>query len=253
MKVFVHGNPETSAIWQPLFTELEQAGQSRSELICLSPPGFGAPLPAGFGATVTEYRDWLAGELAQFDQPVDLVGHDWGGGHVMNVVMSRPTLVRSWVVDVIGLFDRDYVWHDMAQLWQTPGVGEKAVAKMVDGDIQDRIAALHAGGMTVPVAEQVVLGQNEAMGEAVLALYRSAAQPVVAELGKNLETAAQRPGLALNATEDPFVGTEEQRHRAARRAGARMETLRGLGHWWMTQDPSHAASILTNWWASLER
>lgn len=74
--VFVHGNPETAAVWDRLLPELERAGAARPHLVCLSPPGFGAPLPAGFGATVTDYRDWLIGELTRFAEPVDLVGHD---------------------------------------------------------------------------------------------------------------------------------------------------------------------------------
>ena len=108
--VLVHGNPETDAVWDPLLTELGRDGVVR-----LSPPGFGAPIPPGFGATVGEYRDWLVGRLEAFDGPVDLVGHDWGGGHVVNAAMSRPDLLRSWATDAIGLFDTDYVWHDLAQ------------------------------------------------------------------------------------------------------------------------------------------
>jgi hypothetical protein len=61
----------------------------------------------------------------------------------------------------------------------------------------------------------------------VLALYRSAAQPAMAELGRHLERASQRPGLALLATENHMVGTDRQRRRAVRRAGARVETLDG--------------------------
>ena len=30
------------------------------------------------------YRDWLERELGGIDGPIDLVGHDWGGGHVVN-------------------------------------------------------------------------------------------------------------------------------------------------------------------------
>jgi len=122
--VFVHGNPETTAVWEPLLAELAAA---RSDLICLSPPGFGAPLPAGFGATQADYRDWLVEELTALGEPVDLVGHDWGGGHVVNVVLSRPDLVRSWVSDVLGIYDPGYRWHELARLWQTPDVGEADV------------------------------------------------------------------------------------------------------------------------------
>ena len=53
--VFVHGNPETSAIWGPLLATLEIP-----EAVTLSPPGFGGPEADGFGATADEYVAWLA-------------------------------------------------------------------------------------------------------------------------------------------------------------------------------------------------
>lgn len=114
--VLVHGNPETDAVWDPLVEAL-----GRDDVIRLSPPGFGAPLPDGWPSTYLDYRDWLEDELSGVDGPVDLVGHDWGGNHVVNVMMHRPELVRSWVSDIIGVFDPDYVWHDAALVWQTPG------------------------------------------------------------------------------------------------------------------------------------
>jgi hypothetical protein len=47
--IFVHGNPETAAVWETLLAELERAGTFRAGLVCLSPPGFGAPLPGALG------------------------------------------------------------------------------------------------------------------------------------------------------------------------------------------------------------
>ncbi|MDF2257536.1 alpha/beta fold hydrolase [Streptantibioticus ferralitis] len=243
------GNPETAAVWAPLLAELDRAGSPRAGLVCLSPPGFGAPLPAGFGATVGEYRDWLIDALEDLGEPVDLVGHDWGGAHVLNVAVSRPELLRSWASDVIGIFDPGYVWHESAQRWQTPGAGKADVAERFGGAVETRVRSLVELGMSRPVAERIAAAQGETMGQAVLALYRSAAQPVMAELGRYLEHASQRPGLALLATEDHVVGTDRQRRRAARRAGARVETLNGLGHWWMTQDPARGAHALTTFWA----
>jgi hypothetical protein len=32
--------------------------------------------------------------------------------------------------DIAGCFDRDYAWHDLAQVWPTPGAGEAAVSQM---------------------------------------------------------------------------------------------------------------------------
>lgn len=239
MIVMVHGNPETSAVWRPLLAEL-----GREDVVCLSPPGFGAPIPEGFGCTVLEYRAWLVAELEQIGEPVDLVGHDWGGGHVVNVAMIRPDLLRSWATDVIGVYDPGYVWHELAQVWQTPGAGEQAIAAMTGGTVEGRAEFLAGRGIRDPSVATELAAAMPAMGEAILPLYRSAAQPVMAELGGDLERAAARPGLCVLATEDHFVGSEEQRRRQAERAGARLAMLDGLGHWWMVEDPARGAAAL---------
>ena len=245
--VFVHGNPETDAVWDPLVELL-----GRDDVVRLSPPGFGAPLPDGWPATYLDYRDWLEGELTRFARPVDLVGHDWGGGHVLNAVMHRPELVRSWVSDVVGLFDPDYVWHDLAQVWQTPGEGEKLVDTMMGAPLEEQAQRLVELGMTPEVATKLAAGAGAEMGRAILLLYRSARQPVMAQAGRDLEKAAARRGLCVLATEDHYVGSAEIRRRAAARAGARTEVLEGLGHWWMVQDPARSADVLTRFWDSLD-
>lgn len=246
--VLVHGNPETADVWGPLVDRL-----GGREVVRLSPPGFGAPVPDGFDATMDGYRDWLVAELESLTGstgPVDLVGHDWGGGHALNAVLVRPDLVRTWASDIVGVFDEDYVWHDLAQTWQTEGAGEESVAKLVGAPTDVQAARLARHGMSEAVAGKVAAGIDEAMGRCILTLYRSAAQPVVARRGADLERAAVRPGLSLLATEDHMVGTEPQRRRAAERAGARTDVLQGLGHWWMTQDPEHGAEVLTRFWNS---
>ena len=73
-KVFVHGNPECDAVWRPLLDQLAERGVT--DTIRLSPPGFGAPVPNGFDATMAGYHAWLVAELEAIDGPVDLVGHD---------------------------------------------------------------------------------------------------------------------------------------------------------------------------------
>lgn len=245
--VLVHGNPETDAVWDPLVELL-----GRDDVVRLSPPGFGAPLPDGWPATYLDYRDWLERELNRFARPVDLVGHDWGGGHVLNLVMHRPELVRSWVSDVVGLFDPDYVWHDLAQVWQTPGDGEKLVDDMMGASLEEQAERLMGLGLTPEVATKMAAGAGAEMGDAILRLYRSARQPAIAQAGRDLEKAAARAGLSVLATEDHYVGSAVIRRRAAERAGARTEVLEGLGHWWMVQDPALSADVLTRFWNSLD-
>jgi pimeloyl-ACP methyl ester carboxylesterase len=245
--VLVHGNPETDALWDPLVEAL-----AREDVVRLSPPGFGAPLPNGFPATYLAYRDWLEEELTAIDGPIDLVGHDWGGGHVMNVVMHRPELVRSWATDVLGLFDPNYEWHDLARVWQTPGEGEQLIDAMMGGSVEDRAAQLEALGIPREIGTRIAAAQGPEMGRAILALYRSAVQPAMAEAGRDLDKARARPGLSILASEDPYIGADDGRRRAAERAGAQTAVLDGLGHWWMVQDPAPGAAALTRFWQGLD-
>lgn len=243
---FVHGNPETAAIWGPLLSELE-----RADVVCLSPPGFGAPTPDGWGATRAEYVAWLAAELEAIGEPVDLVGHDWGGGHVLGLALTRPDLVRSWCTDIAGVFHPDYVWHDMAQLWQTPGVGEETVAAMVDVPLADRVALYEGLGLPPAMAAEVAPWLNDTMGRCILALYRDAAQPAISEAAPFLPALRAKPGLVVVAAEDTFVGTEAMARWTADQAGASVTVLDGVGHWWMVQDPARGAAALQAFWAAL--
>ncbi len=244
--VLVHGNPETDAIWDALRAEL-----GRDDVIALSPPGFGAPVPEGFVATSDGYLAWLEAELARIPGPIDLVGHDWGGGHVARVAISRPDLIRSWVTDIAGCFDPAYVWHDFAQVWQTPEAGETAIAGMLAAPMADRVAQYTGLGMSPEVAKSVAEATNEDMGRCILTLYRSAGQPAMEELGASLPQAAVRPGLVIIATEDHFTGGELLARRSAERAGAKVAMLPGLGHWWMCQDPKAGAAVLKEFFATL--
>ena len=244
--VFVHGNPETAAIWGPLLAELQHP-----DTVTLSPPGFGAPVPEGFGATADEYATWLVSELERQQAPVDLVGHDWGGGHVLRVAMERPDLIRSWAMDIAGCYAPDYVWHDLAQVWQTPGPGEEAVAGMTSLSVSDKASMFESLGMTPAIAAAVAEANDATMGRCVLSLYRSAAQPAMARLGAQLDAASARPGLVIIPTEDGYTGGEGRARWSASRAKAEVAVLEAVGHWWMIQDPAAGAAALQRFWDSL--
>lgn len=241
--VFVNGNPETAAIWDLLLEKLD-----RRDTLRLSPPGFGAPIPEGFPCTGEAYRDWLIVALEALGQPVDLVGHDVGGSVALRVAMARPDLLRSWVSDSLGTYDPDYVWHDRAQRWQSPEVGEASVAELLGGTVGERADRLVGLGIPRSVADQIAPAQGKNMRRAILSYYRSAVQPAMSELGRNLSAAAARPGLAIVGTADVLVGSESMRVRSAERAGAQVARLEGLGHWWMVQDPELAAATLASFW-----
>lgn len=245
--VFVHGNPETPALWGPLFDELRARGVR--DLTALAPPGFGAPVPDGFEATQHGYRDWLIGELERLGGGVDLVGHDWGAGHVYGVLAERPELLRSWAADCAGLVHPDYAWHDLAQAWQTPEVGEQALDGMFGMSSDERAATFVSLGMRADVAVEIATGQDDAMARCILTLYRSARQPAMAALGERLRGSPRRPGLVIVPSEDPYAGTPAMCAAVAAELGAATLTLEGQGHWWMFDACKSAADALLAHWA----
>jgi pimeloyl-ACP methyl ester carboxylesterase len=165
--------------------------------------------------------------------------------------MEHPGLIRSWTSDILGGFDADYVWHDMARVWQTADVGEQAVAQMASAPAEARIERFESLGLTSAIARKVIASTNADMGRAILALYRSAAQPVMRDLGAALPRAAAKPGLALIATEDHYCGGPTLARRSAERAGAKVAVLEGAGHWWMCQQPRQGADAINGFLASL--
>ena len=246
--VLVHGNPESASVWNPLISALD-----RDDVFRLSPPGFGAPASSSFRSSVLEYRRWLTSRLEAFGGPVDLVGHDWGGAHVMQIAMHHPELLRSWASDALGVFAPGFVWHPLAQIWQTPEKGEESVHEIFGGDFEQRRAVVASLGMTGDAADAVAAGMNPGMGRAVLSLLRSAAQPAMSEAGEQLANARVRPGLALVAAADADNGngTRDQHQWAAERAGAQVAVLTDAPHWWPSEKPESAAEALTQFWSDL--
>jgi pimeloyl-ACP methyl ester carboxylesterase len=245
-KVFVHGNPETSAIWKPLVAALSERGVN--DVVLLSPPGFGAPVSHDWTATVSEYRNWLAGELEKIGGEIDLVGHDWGAGHVFSVLAHRPELVRSWATDCVGLLHPDYVWHDAALGWQTPEIGEQIVAAMLAMEEDVFADSFVQLGMTDAIAREVKLSVNEDMGSCVLRLYRDAAQPAMSRLGERLIVHRPSHGLVFIADQDHFAGTVSMMEEMAEVLDADVARLAQCGHWWMIQNPDAAAEHLVRHW-----
>ena len=242
--VLVHGVPETPAIWGPLKDRL-----NRDDVTTLMLPGFGCARPEGFGSTKEEYVSWLVAELEKLrgEGPIDLVGHDWGGGLVVRVVSTRPDLVRSWVTDAAGLGDENFAWHDLAVVWQTVGAGEAFFERQLALDVEQRAAAFEQFGVPREYVG-VFTGLDSVMAGCILALYRSAVD-VGREWGPEFQD-IPAPGLVVVPSEDPYLAASAARIGAAR-ARAGVAELPGLGHWWMLQDAPTGAAMLEEFWSSV--
>jgi pimeloyl-ACP methyl ester carboxylesterase len=232
----VHGVPDTHRLWDGVRSHL-----SRKDVVAPDMPGFGSGTPPGWTATKEAYADWLIAEIEKLGEPVDLVGHDWGSLLVQRIVSLRPDLIRTWACGN-GPVDREYVWHDMAQQWQTPGVGE-ALMQFMGGDAM--IEGLVAGGVPADVAPDVVSHIDERMKTCILALYRSAVR--VGEEWEDGVAKITRPALVLWGREDPFVAPQFAERLAARVRG-RLHFFDGCGHFWPHERPKETAELLEAFW-----
>jgi pimeloyl-ACP methyl ester carboxylesterase len=234
--VFVHGVPDTHRLWSPLRSHLQ-----RSDVVALSLPGFDAPMPQGFAADKEAYVDWLIDEIARLGVPVDLVGHDWGSLLVQRVVSLRPDLIRTWACGD-GAVDVDYEWHDLAQQWQTPGVGEQLMATATPEMLAD---GLTGAGVPATHARDTARHVDKTMQDAILCLYRSAVN-----VGREWQAGVEqvtRPALILWSKDDPYVAPIFA-ERLAARVGGELLLLEGCGHWWPLERPAEAATALERFW-----
>jgi pimeloyl-ACP methyl ester carboxylesterase len=238
---FVHGNPDSHHMWEPLLAAL---GGDADDAVAVDLPGFGGtPLPAGFDCTKEAYAGWLASAIEGVGEPVDLVGHDWGAMLCPRVAATRPELIRTLAVGS-GPLDPDYTWHDMAQQWQTPGVGEQLMATLTP---ELMAPFLEAEGFPAALAATEASFIDEPMKDAILRLYRSAV-----DVGREWSPALDgfdRPALVFAGVDDPYVGPEVG-ERLAQRLGARFVAFEGCGHWWPVARAAETAAELRRLWAS---
>jgi len=232
----VHGVPDTAMLWDDVRGVLR-----RKDVIAPSMPGFGTPVPDGFDAKKDAYEDWLIAEVEKVGEPVDIVGHDWGSLLVQRLVSVRPDLVRTWAAGS-GPLDSEYVWHDTAKVWQTPGAGEQLMQAFTPDAMT---AALSGQGLDAVYARAVSEKIDETMKTCILALYRSATK--VAEDWTPL-SAPCPPGLVIWGADDPYAPAEYGR-RLAERTGAKCVVLEGCSHWWPHQRAAEVAALLNEHWS----
>ncbi|MEO6028130.1 MAG: alpha/beta hydrolase [Candidatus Binatia bacterium] len=233
----VHGVPDSPSIWEPIRRQLR-----RTDIVTPTLPGFGTPLPAGFGATCDEYVDWLVADIAKLGAPVDLVGHDWGSILVLRIASVRPDLVRTLAAGS-GPLDLEYQWHETAVLWQTPEIGEQLMT-IFGGE--PAIEALIAGGVSRASATETVARIDDRMRSTILKLYRSAVN-VNQRWAPDLD-AVRCPALVVWPVDDPFVDRRFGARLAARIHGDLLEV--DGGHWWPVAQPEKVAAALEKLWAT---
>jgi len=241
--LFFHGVPDTPAVWQPLLSAL---AHMEIETSAPTMPGFGAQYPEHFLPTKEGYLDWMfmqiEKEADRTKAPVDIVAHDWGALLALRAVARRPDLIRSWAVSG-AVLEPDYEWHDTAQKWQTPVLGELLMAVTPKFALK---RALIDGGLPESIAEHEVRAWSWPMKRSILSLYRSA-KTVAQDWTRDIEGFPDR-GLIIWGEKDPYVDLSSARN-FANRWSIPLHVEQDAGHWAIADRAISVADVLKEHWA----
>lgn len=244
-KLFIHGVPDTPAVWAPLKDELKDVS---AEIITPALPGFCAPLPSQFSPTKEGYVDWLISQVETLhaaNGPIDIVGHDWGALLTLRVASLRPELIRSWAVSG-GVIHPDYQGHKTAKLWATPILGELAMAVtsrkalkkvLVEAALPPSIAKIEVGNWT------------RTMRRCILSLYRSAKGLSFSTDWVSALDNLPKHGLVIWGEHDPYVAASFARS-FAKGQDVPCHIVGDTGHWMIAERPALAAQYLRDLWAA---
>ena len=121
--VFIHGNPGSSADWEPLLPVVGMRA------VAWDAPGFGqAGKPDDFPHTLASHGAFIGAALNALGiERAHLVLHDFGGPWGLEWAASEPERVASVTLIDTGVL-LDYRWHWLARLWRTRGLGEGFMA-----------------------------------------------------------------------------------------------------------------------------
>lgn len=230
--VFVHGVPTHSEDWTPFLQ------RARGPALAFDLPGFGLsqrPDPARFDCSVQSYGrfvDALLDELGVVEH--SLVVHDWGAVALLGAQRRPRRLRRLCLVDAVPLLP-GYRWHRTARQWRTPVLGEAVMRLLTMGIPGLASLALRESrgdwSPPPPAFVEMVLSRLDAgTRAAILRLYRSADEPLLAQLGKSLG-AIGAPALVVWAGRDRYLPARFGRAYAAALPNAELLELPEAGHW----------------------
>ena len=238
--VFVHGVADTYRVWDEVRAHLRHRD---TEALAL--PGFGTAVRLDFRADKESYVSWIIEQLERLPTPVDLVGHDWGAMFALRVASLRPDLIRT-VAAGNGPVSKDFEWHALAKVWQTPGQGEAFMRELDSGKLAGILQSLGVGAEAAKNAADQV---DDRMKDCILKLYRSAVhvgeewQPGLAQV--------RRPALIFWGKNDNECPVRLAYDMAANLPASQVVEL-DCGHWVPLQEPEKLATLLEQHWISAE-
>jgi pimeloyl-ACP methyl ester carboxylesterase len=212
--LYLHGVPTASWDWQPF---LERTGGIAPDL-----PGFGGSgKPNDFDYSIAGYDRFVE----RFAETVglerfSLVMHDWGVVGLAFAQRFPERIERIVLISPVPLLP-GYRWHRIARAWRTPLVGELTMGFTMK--------SMWRRALPAQIADRSWEDFDHGTQRAIIKLYRSAPEPVLAQAGAQLDR-LRVPALVVAPTADPYIPAEFGRHYADALAGT-LELVEGGEHW----------------------
>lgn len=209
-------------MWRPF---VERTGGDAPDL-----PGFGrSDKPARGDYSFQALGRWVSDYTRELER-FSLVAHDWGAVGLL-AAMERPEAIERLVIIDAVPFLPGYRWHRFARIWRTPLAGE-----FLMGMSSKRGIRLLTKDLSDEAIESWWKYFDHGTQRAILRLYRSADEPLLAEAGARLGE-IKAPALVLWGAADPYIEPSFARGYADALGGpAEVEVVEGAGHWpWHTR------------------
>lgn len=236
--LYVHGVPTSGADWVPF---LERTGGLAPDLLGFGRSGKGgqnAYSLAGIARFVERFLD----EVAQVDR-VRLVVHDWGSAALAFAQAQPQRVERLVVINAVPLLP-GYRWHRVARIWRTPFLGEMAMGLTLKPVVARGLRPAFAGPVPSAFVDAVLRDFDQGTQRAILRLYRSAPEELLATAGDNLSHVAA-PALVVWGARDPYIPSRFGDLYAAELGGAEVVHVGDAGHWPWLDRPDVIDRVVT--------
>jgi pimeloyl-ACP methyl ester carboxylesterase len=241
--VFIHGNPGPSKDWVGLLAAVGRFHRA----VAWDQPGFGAAdKPADFPHTVSGHAEFIGAALDELGiDRVHLVLHDFGGPWGLDWAANHPDRVASVVLINTGVL-RDYRWHRLARIWQTPVLGELFNALSSRARLGAALRRTDPNLPTQALDGLYEAGRDRRTKRAVLRLYRASKD----RTAWTEQTAARLlpldlPALVLWGATDAFLPVEQAHRQLEVFPRAKVTVLPDSGHWPFLDAPEPVEQAVT--------
>jgi pimeloyl-ACP methyl ester carboxylesterase len=234
--LLVHGNPDSSLMWEGMAPRLAH------RVHCIAPdlPGFGrSEVPEGFVPSLEGMAEFIEAFrcAAGVGEPLDAVGHDFGGAFVLAWAWRHTDKVRRLVL-INTVFFGDYRWHFWARMWRTPLLGELSMALVTRGLFARELNRGSGTPLDSAHISRTWALMTPHMRKMVLRLYRAVDPRRLSSWERELPGLMTRMAtLVVWGDLDPYIPS-----RFAERFGAaEVVHLPRTGHWPPVEEPEETA------------